>query len=104
MSGISTGIELYRREEYEKALRIFRRIAKREARDPESHALVRMALHKIGRHFEALDACDEAHILADVAATTHRAGMTPTARIRVRQNDCGPFWIHAGGKNMGSAP
>ena len=70
---ISAGIKLYRQKKYEKALRIFRRMAKRKSDDPEAHALVGMALHKLGRQFEALDACHEAQALADVAVRTHCA-------------------------------
>ena len=70
---ISAGIKLYRQKKYEKALQIFRRMAKRKSDDPEAHALVGMALHKLGRQFEALDACHEAQALADVAVRTHCA-------------------------------
>ena len=73
VSGINVGIKLYRQGKYEKALRIFRRMAKRKSDDPEAHALVGMALHKLGRQFEALDACHEAQALADVAVQTHCA-------------------------------
>ena len=104
MSGINTGIELYRRGEYEKALRIFRKAAKRKSDNPEPHALVGIALHKLGRYEKALEACEEAQALADVAVRTHCAGMTQTARIRVRQNAGGPFRAGAGGKIAGSAP
>ena len=104
MSDINAGIELYRRGEHEKALQIFRRIAKCKSRDPEPHALVGIALHKLGRQFEALEACEEAQALADMAVRTHCAGMTQTARIRVRQNAGGPFRAGAGGKITGPVP
>ncbi len=86
VSGINAGIEPYRRGEHEKALRIFRRIAKHKNCGLEPRALVGIALHKLGRQFEALEACEEAQALADVAVRTHCAGMTQTARIRARQN------------------
>ena len=73
VSGINVGIKLYRQGKYEKALRIFRKAAKRKSDDPEVHAMVGMALHKLGRQFEALDACHEAQALADVAVQTHCA-------------------------------
>ena len=75
MSGINTGIKLYRRREYDKALRIFRKAAKRKSDNPEPHALVGMALHKLGKQFEALDACDETLVLTEEIIITHCAGM-----------------------------
>ena len=57
MSGINTGIELYMRREYDKALQIFRKVAKRKSDDPEANIMKGLALYNLGRYPEVLEAC-----------------------------------------------
>ena len=79
---IDAGIKLYRQKKYEKALRIFRRMAKRKSDDPEAHALVGMALYKLGRYEKAIDACYEALVLADMVIHMHCTGMNAAREMK----------------------
>ena len=79
---IDAGIKLYRQKKYEKALRIFRRMAKRKSDDPEAHALVGMVLYKLGRYEKAIDACYEALVLADMVIHMHCTGMNAAREMK----------------------
>ena len=73
VSGINVGIKLYRQKKYEKALRIFRKAAKRKSDDPEVHALVGMALTSSAGNSRRWMRATRRRLLADVAVQTHCA-------------------------------